>query len=83
MTKQSWNYRLVRHKDPASWHSDGEYVLAVHEIIYEDEKIIQCGQKPIDIKGATVEDIRILTTWIITALSKPILEAKDVEKLNE
>jgi len=83
MTKQRWDYRIIRHKNSASWHSDGEHLLAVHEIIYEDEKIIKCSQKPIDIKGATIEDIRILTTWIITALTKPILEAEEMEKLYE
>jgi len=83
MTKRRWDYRLVRHKDPASWHSDGEHVLAVHEVIYESEKIIKCSPKPIDIKAATVEDLRILTTWIITAFSKPILEAEEMEKLDE
>lgn len=83
MVKKRWDYRVVRHKNPQSWHSDGEHVLAIHEIIYENDKIIQCSPIPVEVKGATLDDIRLLTTWIITALSKPILEDKDLEKINE
>ncbi len=57
----TWNYRIIRHKDPAS--ETGEY-YAIHEVFYDDidngvtiTESLSVTQEPVALHGESMDDL--------------------------
>lgn len=74
-----WSYRLVRHPDGRTIHSDGEHSLAIHEVYFDKTGAITGFTKePVSLWAATVEHLEITLTRLKEALTKPIIDKKDI-----
>lgn len=77
-----WNYRVMRHESKTA--DNDEIFYAIHEVYYNDAGDVSgwtqevCGSPCGENLGEMVRDL----AWIITALSKPVLDGatgKEIE----
>lgn len=65
----TWNYRLVRHKEP-----DGTLWYAIHEAYYDKDEVQSITEKPTRV----ISESQVGFEWILNqfrkALDKPILD---------
>lgn len=67
--KSGWNYRVMRH-DPAEGPA-----YAIHEVYYDGGKVDGWSENENGSPtGETLEEMVRDLAWIITALSKPVLD---------
>jgi hypothetical protein len=70
-----WNHRVVKQIGP-----DGSEWYSIREVFYNDDDTIYAyTQKPVDIGGDTIEDIREYLNWCLNCLDTPILIDGEVE----
>jgi hypothetical protein len=85
----SWNYRLIRRPNGPTPHEDEPYFFAIHEVYYDKKgKVEAWSADPIHAGGTTFEALRGDLTFMVGALSKPVLEeykedASGKERLRE
>lgn len=73
----SWNYRVVKHTQ-ISLMGEIEYSHEIHEAYYNDDGSIRAISKdPIPAHGESLEDLQQDLTWMLEALSKPVLIYED------
>lgn len=67
----SWNYRVVKHIN------DKEELFQIHEVYYNDdgnpEMITETGSSPF---GENIQDLSHTMIHMLSALTKPVLDAK-------
>lgn len=70
-TKETWNHRVIAHKDP-----DGDYFLQIHEVYYTD---VPKGytENGISVGSDTIFGIRWVLKEMEKCLEKPILSAEN------
>lgn len=68
MTDHTWNHRVIHHK--------GEYGewYAIHEVHYEDDRVISMTIDDICPNGCTVEELREELGRMLRACDAPVLE---------
>ena len=70
-----WNYRVIHRK-----HANDEDTYAIHEVYYNDYgEITLWSQDGIEPAGLTLEELRADIDMQRAALTKPILEWKELE----
>lgn len=67
-----WNHRVIKEvlSDGTEWYS-------IREVFYndkEEESIFGYTEKPVDICGESIDEIRKYLQWCLGCLDKPILE---------
>ena len=72
-----WNYRVMRHEETRDGESEVFY--AIHEVHYAAaNKVRSWTQEPCGSPfGETLEEMTGDLAWILTALTKPVLEFSD------
>jgi len=65
-----WNLRVV------NWKEDGEEVIEVREVYYSPEGI-PWGHCQATAMGSNKEDVERYLSWMVEALTKPILTEQD------
>jgi hypothetical protein len=71
VNKMSWNYRLVKN----------EKLLQIHEVYYRNEKPHSITADPVALCGETMEELAKVIDLMKEALSKPILDYEDFNKV--
>jgi hypothetical protein len=69
----TWNYRIVRHVNPS-----GEEWYAIHEVYYEETKVVTVTEEPICPRCETFEDLREAYELIRHAFDLPPIDYQDV-----
>ncbi len=70
-----WNHRVVKEK-----LTDGMDWFTVREVYYnDDESISSYGEKPVEICGECVDEIRQYCQWVLNCLDKDILVDGEVK----
>ena len=69
-----WNHRVVKEV------INGEDWYSVREVFYNDDgSIYAYTEKPVDICGKSIEELKEYTQWILDCLDKDILIDGEVE----
>lgn len=69
----TWNYRVIRFVD-----SDRRESFRIHEVYYEDDKIISVSDVPASPSGETIPDLEEDVRRIKEALEKPSLKYTEI-----
>jgi len=74
-----WNHRVVR------WnHKDAKppcVTYGIHEAFYDDKgRVWGVTERPVEVDGDSLEDLKVGLKWMSSALKKPIL---DYDKIPE
>ena len=70
----SWNHRVVKHKS-----EDGVF-YSIHEVYYEDDVPVAFTERPVPAMGESHEDLMKDMINQMSALTKPVLDAKMFDK---
>lgn len=65
----SWNYRVIRSRD-----GDHDHVYYIHEVHYENDKIVGWSANPATVMSDTRDGLLGVLIMMASAVSKPILE---------
>jgi tetrahydromethanopterin S-methyltransferase subunit H len=86
----SWNHRVLKEK-----LNNGDDWYSVREVFYNnDGSIFAYTEKPVDIAGDSLEDLREYVQWILDCFDKDVLvdgdvnfvprsESKDIDEKNQ
>lgn len=82
MSKFHWNTRIIKY-DNLEPDIDGDYYHAIHEVHYEDGKIIGWTADAMDVGGSGLEAIKKYYDLIGKAFEKPVLSMRELNKMLE
>lgn len=72
MSKQSWNYRVVKRLE------NGEWTYSIHETYYSAQKKEEAiTESPVQVSAETLADLRWVLERMLQALDKPLLNYDD------
>ena len=73
----TWNYRVVRHRDPTE---EQGWIVSIHEVFYDEQgKPVLMSEQPAGVVSSTVIGLSEVLSTLRQAFDLPILNAEDLK----
>ena len=78
----SWNHRVVRRTYPNT-HMDDSILYEIHEVYYDDGKIIGLTEEPIKISEESVYGLRKTVERLTKCFEQPIIDYDTLQEIQD
>ena len=75
----TWNYRVISRAYPGPGDHETIREYAIHEVYYDDEKIIGMTEEPSEPYGQDEQELKDSIELMLQAFEKPTLREEDLE----
>jgi len=75
----TWNYRVISRAYPGPGDHETIREYAIHEVYYDDGKIIGMTERPSEPYGQDEQELKDSIKWMLEAFEKPTLREEDLE----